>query len=37
VKPASFVVDDLLVRHVVEHHGQTRRNVVQFNPARGRA
>jgi uncharacterized damage-inducible protein DinB len=31
VKPASFVVDDLLVHHVAKHQGQIRRNVAQFN------
>jgi uncharacterized damage-inducible protein DinB len=31
VKPASFVVDDLLVGHVAKHQGQIRRNVSQFN------
>ena len=34
VKPASFVVDDLLVHHVAKHQGQIRRNVAQFNDAR---
>jgi uncharacterized damage-inducible protein DinB len=34
VKPASFVVDDLLVHHVAKHQGQIRRNVSQFNTAR---
>lgn len=36
VKPASFVVDDLLVNHVAKHQGQIRRNVAQFNDARAR-
>ena len=34
LKPASFVVDDLLVHHVAKHQGQIRRNVAQFNDAR---
>jgi hypothetical protein len=34
VKPASFVIDELLVHHVAKHQGQIRRNVVQF--AQGR-
>jgi len=34
VKPASFVVDDLLVHHVAKHQGQIRRNVSQFNAGR---
>ena len=34
VKPASFVVDDLLVHHVAKHQGQIRRNVSQFDTAR---
>ena len=29
---ASFVVDDLLVRHVAKHQAQIRRNVSQFKP-----
>jgi hypothetical protein len=29
-KPASFVVDDLIVQHVEKHLGQIRRNVAQF-------
>ena len=29
-KPASFVVEDLLVQHVAKHLGQIRRNVAQF-------
>ena len=37
VKPASFVVDELLVHHVAKHQGQIRRNVSQFNEARPRA
>ena len=37
VKPASFVVDDLLVHHVAKHQGQIRRNVAQFNEARSKA
>jgi len=35
-KPASFVVDDLLVHHVAKHQGQIRRNVSQFNDARSK-
>ena len=31
VKPASFVVDDLLVHHVMKHQNQIRRNISQFN------
>ena len=34
VKPASFVVEDLLVHHVAKHQGQIRRNVSQFNTGR---
>ncbi len=30
IKPASFVVDDLLVHHVAKHQAQIRRNVSQF-------
>jgi uncharacterized damage-inducible protein DinB len=30
LKPASFVVDHLLVQHVEKHLGQIRRNVAQF-------
>ena len=37
IKPASFVVDDLLVQHVAKHQGQIRRNVSQFNTARAKA
>jgi uncharacterized damage-inducible protein DinB len=37
VKPASFVVDELLVRHVAKHQGQIRRNISQFNEGRPRA
>lgn len=29
-KPASFIVDHLLIQHVVKHLGQIRRNVAQF-------
>lgn len=32
-KPASFIVDELLVHHVAKHQGQIRRNVSQFNEA----
>jgi uncharacterized damage-inducible protein DinB len=31
VKPASFVVNELLVHHMAKHQGQIRRNVSQFN------
>ena len=34
VKPASFVVDHLLVEHVEKHFGQIRRNVRQFDERR---
>ena len=37
VKPASFVIDELLVHHVAKHQGQIRRNVSQFNDARAGA
>jgi uncharacterized damage-inducible protein DinB len=37
VKPASFVVDQLLVHHLAKHQGQIRRNISQFNEARPRA
>ena len=37
VKPASFVIDDLLVHHVAKHQGQIRRNVAQFNDSRAKA
>jgi uncharacterized damage-inducible protein DinB len=33
-KPASFVVEDLLVHHVEKHQGQIRRNVAQFRDSR---
>jgi uncharacterized damage-inducible protein DinB len=33
VKPASFVVNELLVHHMAKHQGQIRRNVAQFNQA----
>ncbi len=33
LKPASFVVDQLLVHHVEKHLGQIRRNVTQFGQA----
>jgi DinB superfamily len=36
-KPASFVVDRLLVQHVEKHLGQIRRNVGQFAEARAKA
>jgi uncharacterized damage-inducible protein DinB len=31
VKPAAFIVDDLLVHHVEKHLGQIRRNVAQYS------
>jgi len=34
VKPASFVVEQLLVYHLAKHQGQIRRNISQFNDAR---
>ena len=34
LKPASFVVDHLLVEHLEKHLGQIRRNVTQFGQAR---
>jgi uncharacterized damage-inducible protein DinB len=37
IKPASFVVDDLLVHHVAKHQGQIRRNASQFNAGRAKA
>lgn len=37
LKPASFVVDHLLVQHVEKHLGQIRRNVTQFGEARAKA
>jgi uncharacterized damage-inducible protein DinB len=37
VKPASFVIDELLVHHVAKHLGQIRRNLSQFNGARPKA
>ena len=36
LKPASFVVDDLLVHHVAKHQGQIRRNISQFNDLRAK-
>src|SRR3954447_8677169 len=36
-KPASFVLEDLLVQHVEKHLGQIRRNVTQFGTLRGNA
>jgi uncharacterized damage-inducible protein DinB len=36
-KPASFLIDELLVQHVAKHQGQIRRNVSQFNEARAKA
>jgi hypothetical protein len=37
VKPASFVIDDLLVHHVAKHQAQIRRNIAQHNEAREQA
>ena len=37
MKPASFVVDQMLVQHVEKHLGQIRRNVAQFAEARAKA
>jgi uncharacterized damage-inducible protein DinB len=34
VRPAAFVVDQLLVQHVEKHLGQIRRNVTQFGERR---
>lgn len=34
VKPAWFIVDDLLVGHIEKHLGQIRRNAAQFAEAR---
>ena len=31
LKPAGFIVDDLIVHHVEKHLGQIRRNVAQYN------
>jgi uncharacterized damage-inducible protein DinB len=31
VKPASFVIDELLVHHLAKHQNQIRRNIFQFN------
>jgi hypothetical protein len=36
LKPASFVIDQLLVHHVEKHLGQIRRNVAQFAEARAK-
>ncbi len=36
LKPASFVVDHLLVQHVEKHLGQIRRNVIQFGQTRAK-
>ena len=36
-KPASFVIDELLVHHVEKHLGQIRRNVSQFAEVRPEA
>ena len=37
LKPASFVVDHLLVQHVDKHLGQVRRNVAQFKTRTARS
>ena len=37
VKPASFVIDELIVHHVAKHRDQIRRNVAQFTEALARA
>jgi uncharacterized damage-inducible protein DinB len=37
LKPASFVVDHLLVEHAEKHLGQIRRNATQFGQARQNA
>jgi hypothetical protein len=37
LKPASFVVDHLLLEHVEKHLGQIRRNVAQFGEGRADA
>ena len=34
LKPAAFVIDELLVHHVAKHLGQIRRNVKQFGEVR---
>ena len=34
-KPASFVIDDLLIHHVEKHLGQVRRTVAQFRQRGG--
>jgi uncharacterized damage-inducible protein DinB len=36
VKPASFVIDHLLVEHLEKHRGQILRNISQFGERRGR-
>jgi uncharacterized damage-inducible protein DinB len=36
LKPASFVVDDLIVHHLAKHIGQIRRNAAQFAEAAAR-
>jgi uncharacterized damage-inducible protein DinB len=36
LKPASFVVDHLLIQHVENHLGQIRRNVRQFDDIRAK-
>ncbi len=33
LKPAGFIVDDLIVHHVEKHLGQIRRNVAQYKAA----
>jgi uncharacterized damage-inducible protein DinB len=37
VKPASFVIDELLVHHLGKHQGQIRRNISQFHEAQPKA
>jgi uncharacterized damage-inducible protein DinB len=37
VKPASFVIDELLVHHLAKHQGQIRRNISQFDEAQPKA
>jgi len=37
IKPASFIIDHLLVQHVEKHVGQIRRNAQQFEQARSSA
>ena len=37
VKPASFVIDDLLVHHIAKHQARIRRNIAQYHEAREQA